>query len=113
MKRTVLLLSLQLILLLLICMTAFMLRPIPWLYKVMIYGAVPLAGGLSAYLLVKRGVNPYLSVLLPPLCYAAAGFFISMGYTPDGAAMILCAFTCIVGAAAADTMMKTKRKGHK
>ena len=88
---------------------AFLLKPLPALHAVLLWGLVPMLGALSAFMLVKRGYNAYLSWIAPPLALTLGALIASMGYLPDGAAVLLDAFLSIVGAAVGDSLINRKK----
>ena len=113
MKKYLTLMGLQLAACFTLSAAAFVLRPVSWLYKLSLWGVLPLAGGVSAFLLTEKGINPYAAWIMPPLSLLVARLLLSMGAFPDGAWFLLTAFTGIVGAAAGDVYNKTKRRGRK
>ncbi len=79
-------------------------------YGVCVWGLLPLAGAVSAYLVTIKGVNNYLAWIAPPAAGIVAYYF-SFFYMPDSAGQIfMCAIASIVGAAAGDVKKKIKRK---
>ena len=91
---------------------ALLLMPVGWLYGLLIWGALPLSAFISALLLARLGLNPYICWLIPPLALTVISL-VTMGYVAGGAAVLLTAFLGVVGAAAGDTLNKYHRKGRK
>ncbi len=113
MKRTILLLLSQLAVSLLLSAAAFLLKPIPALHRALLWGLLPLNAFASAFMLVRRGVNPYIGWIMPPVALTCAAYLISMGFLPSGGAMVLIAFLGIVGAATGDSYNKMRKSKHK
>ena len=72
-------------------------------YGVISWGALPLAGAVSAYRTTRRGLNNYLSWLAPPLCAIAAHSLIWI-YPPSPGPVLLCALISLIGAAAGEVL---------
>jgi len=62
---------------------------------------VPLCGAATAYWLTRKGINQYLTWILPPVCYSALPWLV-IGYPPKAGVMLLCVFVSVVGAAAGE-----------
>lgn len=91
-------------------------RPLRGLHTVAAYGLLPLAGAYTACRIVRGGVNPYLSWILPPLAATAAGFLVSLGYAPAAGPVLLTALFSLVGAALGDVLQKQgngRRRGKR
>lgn len=113
MKKAVFLLLGQFAIMAVLSLAAYLFKPIPWLHGVLKWAVIPLTGAASAFLLVRKGLNAYISWFMPPFALAAAGIAITMGLLPDGGALVLCAFLSIVGAATGETCNKYAEKGRK
>ena len=70
-------------------------------YGVISWGALPIAGAISAYRTTCRGLNNYLSWLAPPICTIAAHGLIWV-YLPSPGPVLLCLLISLVGAAAGE-----------
>ncbi len=86
------------------------LRPLPALYHAGIWVVIPLAGACTAAGIVRKGLNAYLSWLIPPLMAAVAGVIASMGYRPNAGSVFVCALVSICGAAYGDTYVRFRKK---
>lgn len=106
-------LLLQLASVFLLSFIGYLLRPAYVFYQIMLYALIPLFSAFTAYKLVLKGMNPYLSWLLPPVSQTAAGFLASLGIAPDPLPVMLCAMISLVGAAAGDVKVKLRKKGRK
>lgn len=92
---------------------AYLLKPIPALHAVLIWGITPIMSGISAFVLAKCSLNPYVCWIMPPLSQTLASLVVTGGYLPNGASILLMAFFGIFGAAAGENyqkIRKTKRK---
>lgn len=79
-------------------------------YGACVWGLLPMAGAVSAWLVTIKGVNNYLAWIASPTAGIVA-YYLSFFYMPDSAGQIfVCALASIVGAAAGDVKKKTKRK---
>lgn len=96
-----------------VSLIVLLLRPIPVIYEILIYGFVPCICMYSAGKLVLKGINPYLTWILPPIGETAAGFLITMGFGPQPLPIMITAFLSLVGAAAGDVMKKAMKKDRK
>lgn len=81
------------------------------LHSVLLWGAMPIAGSLSACQAVRRGLNNYLAWIAPAACMFAANHLI-WGYAPSPGAALLTAFTSLVGAAAGEVLNQRNRKNR-
>ena len=108
MKRQSALLSILFCVSLLVCLAVFILRPVWRGMDTLKWILPPAAALIGAYIVVRKGVNPYLAWLPPALALTVAGFIASMGIAPKGGLMLLCAFTGLVGSAAGDVYNKRK-----
>ena len=71
-------------------------------YRLTFCVILPLIGLFEAYFVVRRGINCYLSWILPPIGMAL-GHLIVYGHLPsDALGCLLCALACIIGGAAGD-----------
>lgn len=70
-------------------------------YGAISWGALPLVGAFSAYRATRRGLNPYLAWLAPPICAVAAHCLIWV-YPPSPGPVLLCALISLIGAAAGE-----------
>ena len=106
------------LLLAIVCGIFIPIRPIHLVFK---WGILPLVGAYTAFKITRKGNNPYISWILPPVMASFGGLIASMGYTPDAAGVFVCAFISIVGAAAGDVVnrelnrhpARTKKGGMK
>lgn len=96
-----------------VSLCAMLLRPVRWAYIALIWAVVPLVGMVSAFKVARRGVNPYLSWILPPIAETFAGLLASMGYAPSAGGVLLTALTSLIGGAAADVLNRQSRKRGK
>ncbi len=111
--RYTLMLSLQFAAMFLLALITVFTRPLPILYGILCWFALPALGAFSTYICVTRGVNAYIAWIMPPLGATAAGFLASMGIAPDAGRVLLLAFASLVGAAAGDVRVKARAKGEK
>ena len=109
--RYVLLFLIQLISVFILSLFSFLIRPLNLVYPISIYALVPLFSSFSAYKLTRKGINPYLSFLLPPVAETLAGFTAAMGIGPEPLPVFITAFISLVGAAAGDVRNKMTKKG--
>lgn len=93
-------------------LTAFVLKPLPVLHGILVWGLLPITALISAFITVRRGVNPYISWILPPVTFSLVEYFGSAGALPSwsGGCMVLIAFCAVVGSAAADVCGKQEKK---
>ncbi|MCR4622740.1 MAG: hypothetical protein K5663_11740 [Clostridiales bacterium] len=110
MKRRICILTAQFCVCLIVCLAVFILRPLWRGMNAVKWIVPPLFSLFCAYFAVRKGVNPYLAWLPPPLALTAAGFAASMGFAPEGGLMLLCALMGIIGAAAGDESNVRKAK---
>ena len=82
------------------------------LHGVLLWGATPVAGLLTACRAVRRGLNNYLAWIAPAPCLFAVHYLI-WGYSPSAGAALLTAFASLVGAAAGEVLNQKKQKGRK
>ena len=68
---------------------------------------MPLAGALSAFQAVRRGLLNYAAWIAPPACLYAAHFLL-WRYAPPAGPVLFCAFIALVGAAAGEVYMQRK-----
>ena len=116
MKRYLILLAMQSAVCFAVSLAAVLLKPIGWLYACITWAVLPAAGAISAFLLVKKGVNPYGAWILPAVMPTIAYLVLTRGlYLPNGWSMLLMAFVSLMGAAAGDVYKKRylRRKNHK
>ena len=113
MKRHIFDLVMQLTVVFVLSLIVFLLRPLPILYPFLVYVLVPFVSMYLAGKLVLKGINPYLTWILPSIGETAAGFLITMGIGPDPLPIMITAFVSLVGASAGDVIKKTKKKGKK
>ena len=69
----------------------------------MLWGAVPAAGFVSACQATRRGLNNYLAWLAPAPCLFAANYLV-WGYSPPAGPALLTAFLSLAGAAAGEVL---------
>ena len=86
------------------------------MYAVLMWGAVPLSGAVTAYFMVRLGMNAFAAFWLPPVIATAVHWLIA-GLPPLSFGMTLtAALLSIVGAAAGEETLKrakSKRPGQK
>ena len=68
-----------------------------------LWGAVPLAGLLTACRATRRGLNNYLAWIAPAPCLFAANLLL-WGYSPPAGPALLTALLSLVGAAAGEVL---------
>lgn len=95
-----------------LCVLMCLARPVSVLYGILVWAIIPLCGGTTAFICVRKGVNPYVSWIMPPIAELIAFALITMGYAPQGGMTLLTAFVSLIGAAAGDTYTKIQRKEH-
>lgn len=79
------------------------------LYDALLWAGVPLAALLTSARAVSRGLNNYLAWLSPPVCLAAVHALI-WTYPPASGAVLLTAFTALVGAAAGEVRARRDKR---
>ena len=79
------------------------------LYDGLLWAGVPLAALVLSARAVRRGLNNYLAWLPPPVCLGAAHALI-WGYPPAPGAILLTAFTALVGAAAGEVLVQREKR---
>ncbi|MBO7385074.1 MAG: hypothetical protein J6U63_01885 [Clostridia bacterium] len=113
MKKILLLLLGQLALFYVLYLAAYLMRPVPAVFGLLMWAVLPAAGAVSAFFTVARGVNPYSAWVLPPIAQILASVTATGGHAPAlGHALVLCLF-CVLGAAASDTRDKKYRRKKK
>lgn len=113
MKKRLLFLLFQFASVFCVSFISYLLRPLPVLYYILIYGFVPLFSAIFSLKLVVKSVNPYLAWILPPVAQSLGGLLAAMGIAPDPLPVMVTAFISLVGAAAGDVINKTNKKGRK
>lgn len=113
MKKYVLFLFLQFISVFFISFLSFLLRPVSVLYDILVYIFVPLFSSFTSLKIVRKGINPYLTWILPPAAETLAGFLVSLGFGPNPLPVMITAFISLVGSAAGDVLNKQYKKGKK
>ena len=93
-------------------LAAYLLRPLAFVHTVLLWVTVPLCGFGTSFHAVRKGVNPYLAWLLPPLMLTLSSVIVTLGYLPGGGIMLLTAFLSLIGSAAGETYLNRKRKKH-
>ncbi len=79
-------------------------------YGIMMWAVVPLAGALTAFFAVRKGLVSFAAFWLPPILQTLIHWLIA-GYPPLSAGMPLtAALTAIVGAAAGEEWNRRKKK---
>ena len=80
------------------------------MYAALMWGAVPLSGAVTAFFMVRLGVNPFAAFWLPPVIATAVHWLIA-GLPPLSFGMTLTAtLVSIVGAAAGEESTKRAKK---
>lgn len=77
------------------------------LYAALLWGAVPLAGMLTACRAVRRGLLNYAAWIAPPACLFAVHYAV-WRFSPAPGAGILTAFLSLIGAAAGEVLRLRK-----
>lgn len=92
----------------------FLIRPFSGWFRFCLFALYPVFSFLSAYKIVRKGVNPYTAWILPAAAYALCGLAVTFGIAPDPAPFFISFLTALVGSAAGDEMnkMNIKRKSH-
>ena len=91
---------------------AYLLRPVALLHTALLWIVLPLCGLGTSFAAVRRGVNPYLAWLLPPLMLTLSSVLVTLGYLPGGGIMLLTAFVSLIGSAAGETYFNRRHKKH-
>lgn len=113
MKKHIYLLLLQFLISFFLSLAAYLLRPTGVLFFFLIYFLIPIFSAYTACKLVLKKINPYLAWLLPALAETAAGFLISLGFSPDPLPIMITSFVGLAGAATGDVLYKTNKKGKR
>ncbi|MBQ6716346.1 MAG: hypothetical protein IJN21_07490 [Clostridia bacterium] len=113
MKKYLLLLLAQFSSVFLLSFIAYLIRPVPVVHEIVIYALVPLFSSVSAGWIVLKGVNPYLAWIFPPIAMTLASFLSTLGIGSSPLPMMITAFVSLIGAAAGDVTIKTRKKGRK
>ena len=111
-KYFVLLIS-RFALLFIISFLFYLLKPIALIFPILFYMILPVISSVIGYRMVRKGLNPYLTIILPPIAETCAGFLSSMGIGPDPLPIMITFFVTMIGAAAGDVINKTQKKGKK
>lgn len=111
MKKYIILMVFQFASVFIASFLSFLLRPVSVLFPILIYAFVPLFSSYLSLRLVLKGINPYLSWLLPPIAETLAGFTVTFGIGPDPLPVFITAFVSLIGSAAGDVLNKTSKKG--
>lgn len=82
------------------------------LYGILLWGAVPMIGLLTACRAVRRGLNNYLAWLAPAPCLFAAHYLL-WGFSPAAGAGLLTALFALIGAAAGEVLNQRERRGKR
>lgn len=112
-KGKALILALQAVALFVLAALSAILRPVAGLYWLLKWLILPLAGAFTAYLATRKGVNPYVAWIFPPLMATLAGTLISLGYAPEGGGIVVCALISILGAATGDVINRSSHRAAK
>lgn len=103
----------QIVIMLIVCVLqalSYMLSVI--LYDILLWGMVPLAGLLTAYRAVKRGLLNYAAWIAPPVCLYFSHLIV-WGFAPSAGAALLSAFVSLIGAAAGEvSVQRSQRSKH-
>ena len=113
MKKYLLSLAAQFLFSLILAFGIYLLKPLNGLHAALKWVLYPFFCGVSAFMLVKKGLNPYVSWLLPPLALVPVATFMTGGYLPEGGLLLLTSFIGIVGAATSENYMKFRKRRHK
>lgn len=111
-KYFVLLIS-QFAFLFIISFLFYLLRPFAFIFSILFYIILPVISSVLGYQMVRKGLNPYLTIILPPISETCAGFLSAMGIGPDPLPIMITFFVTMIGAAAGDVINKTQKKGKK
>ena len=82
------------------------------LYALGLWVGVPLAGLLTAFGAVKRGLINYAAWIAPPACLFGMHYLI-WRYSPSAGAGLLTALTSLIGAAAGEVWVQRNRPRKK
>ena len=82
---------------------------ISFIYDILLWGALPLAGMFTACQAVKRGLLNYAAWIAPPVCLYIAHMLI-WGFSPPAGAALLCAFASLIGAAAGEVINQRNKR---
>ena len=110
MKKRLFLLIMQLISVFIVSLFSYFIRPAGFIFRIFIYALLPIFSFFTAMKITIKGINPYLSWILPPVAQTLAGFLITLGIGPDPLPVFITAFLSLVGAATGDVIIKTNSK---
>ena len=75
------------------------------IYKVFLWGILPVAGCICAYRATVAGLLNYAAWIAPPIAMVAANVLL-WGFSPNPGPICLCAFVSLVGAAAGEVLKR-------
>ena len=110
MERKLKALILELILCVLAGTAVFLLKPVKTLHALLVWAVFPVFAIFISFKTVKKGVNPYLAWLPPPIGLTLGALAGTLCYLPNGGSMLLCAFASLFGAAAGDVYLNRGKK---
>ena len=113
MKRILSALLRQFVPFFLLFLGAYLLRPVPVLFSILIWTVLPLAAMVSAFRQVKRDVNPYAAWFLPPAGQLTACLIATAGYVPSPGHALVLIVACLTGAAAGDVYSRKYNRKKK
>ena len=82
------------------------------IYGIVVWGALPILGAVSAFQATQRRLNNYLAWIAPPVCTVAMHILI-WTYFPEPGPALLCALISLIGAAAGEVVMREKKASMK
>ena len=92
----------QILVMALVCPAACLAQAAPeWARMLALWGAVPLAGAVTSYRAVLRGLLNYAAWIAPPVLLYIVHIAL-WGYVPPVSAALACALASLVGAAAGE-----------
>lgn len=109
MKKYLLYLLTQFACIFIVSLLSYLIRPIPPIHYICIYALLPLLSCISACRITMKGVNPYLSWLLPPFAQTISGFLSTLGIGQNPLPVFITAFLGLIGGAAGDVINKMKK----
>lgn len=73
----------------------------------MLWIITPLAGGITAFFAVRRGLLNYAAWIAPPMAHYLV-YLLIWGYVPPVSSALVCALIALMGAAAGEVSAKSK-----
>ena len=113
MKKYISMLAIQFLFVLMISFFSYFSKPLTAVFGILIYVIVPILSSVSSYMLVTKGIDPYLAWLLPPVAMTISSFLSTMGIGQSPLPIMITALVSLIGSAAGDVKVKMRKKDRK